>query len=320
MVRVVLAPVLAAVLAVIAPTAGAQSNYPERPIRFILSAPAGGSLDALGRVIGEKLGTAWQQPVVVESRAGAAGMLAATAVAKAPPDGYTVLLSLASVVQNTVLRRATPYRLQDLTPVSLVATMPVVLAVRGDNPAKSLDGLVRMAREPQHRVSLASWGNGSTGHIISEAIGQKSGANFIHVAYKGEAEPLPDLLGGRVTAATGSPGFYLSQLKDVRILAVAAPARLSKIPDVPTFEEAGYPLANLSGWGGFFVPAGTPAPITARLSAEIQRIVALPEVAQRIRSMEYEPVGSSSEAFARFIEKDAAQWAAVVKKGNIVLD
>ena len=240
--------------------------------------------------------------------------------AKAPPDGYTVLLSLASVVQNTVLRRATPYRLQDLTPVSLVATMPVVLAVRGDNPAKSLDGLVRMAREPQHRVSLASWGNGSTGHIISEAIGQKSGANFIHVAYKGEAEPLPDLLGGRVTAATGSPGFYLSQLKDVRILAVAAPARLSKIPDVPTFEEAGYPLANLSGWGGFFVPAGTPAPITARLSAEIQRIVALPEVAQRIRSMEYEPVGSSSEAFARFIEKDAAQWAAVVKKGNIVLD
>ena len=248
------------------------------------------------------------------------GMLAATAVAKAPPDGYTVLLSLASVVQNTVLRRATPYRLQDLTPVSLVATMPVVLAVRGDNPAKSLDGLVRMAREPQHRVSLASWGNGSTGHIISEAIGQKSGANFIHVAYKGEAEPLPDLLGGRVTAATGSPGFYLSQLKDVRILAVAAPARLSKIPDVPTFEEAGYPLANLSGWGGFFVPAGTPAPITARLSAEIQRIVALPEVAQRIRSMEYEPVGSSSEAFARFIEKDAAQWAAVVKKGNIVLD
>ena len=301
--------------------ANAQTGtYPERPIRFILSAPAGGSLDALGRVIGEKLGTAWQQPVVVESRAGAAGMLAATAVAKAPPDGYTVLLSLASVVQNTVLRRATPYRLQDLTPVSLVATMPVVLAVRGDNPAKSLDGLVRMAREPQHRVSLASWGNGSTGHIISEAIGQKSGANFIHVAYKGEAEPLPDLLGGRVTAATGSPGFYLSQLKDVRILAVAAPARLSKIPDVPTFEEAGYPLANLSGWGGFFVPAGTPAPITARLSAEIQRIVALPEVAQRIRSMEYEPVGSSSEAFARFIEKDAAQWAAVVKKGNIVLD
>ena len=301
--------------------ANAQTGtYPERPIRFILSAPAGGSLDALGRVIGEKLGTAWQQPVVVESRAGAAGMLAATAVAKAPPDGYTVLLSLASVVQNTVLRRATPYRLQDLTPVSLVATMPVVLAVRGDNPAKSLDGLVRMAREPQHRVSLASWGNGSTGHIISEAIGQKSGANFIHVAYKGEAEPLPDLLGGRVTAATGSPGFYLSQLKDVRILAVAAPARLSKIPDVPTFEEAGYPLANLSGWGGFFVPAGTPAPITARLSAEIQRIVALPEVAQRIRSMEYEPVGSSSEAFARFIEKDAAQWAAVVKKGSIVLD
>lgn len=320
---IAIVPILAAFLVTgvaWAPPATAQTGYPEKPIRLILSAPAGGTLDAIGRAVAEKMSAAWKQPVIVESKAGAAGMLAAAAVAKAPPDGYTVLLSLASVVQNTVVRPAAPYRLQDLVPVSLVATMPVVLVVKNDSAAKSLSDLVRMSKEPQQRVSVASWGIGSTGHIISEAIRQKSGADWTHVAYKGEAEPLSDLLGGRVTAATGSPGFYLNHLKDVRVLAVGAPARLKKLPEVPTFEEVGYPMANLSGWGGFFVPAGTPAAIISKLSAEIQRIVALPDVAERIRSLEYEPVGNSSEAFARYVEEDAARWTAVVKKGNIVLD
>jgi tripartite-type tricarboxylate transporter receptor subunit TctC len=310
----------AAALAFSAPAAPETNNFPEKPIRFILSAPAGGTLDALGRVIAEKMSADWKQPVVVEAKAGAAGMLAASAVAKAPADGYTVLFSLASVLQNTLLRKSAPYRLQELTPVSLVATMPVVLAVKNDNPAKSLAELVQMAKQPQQSVSIASWGNGSTGHIIVEAIRQKSGADLTHVAYKGEAEPLADLVGGRVTAATGSPGFYLNQLKDVRILAVGAPHRLKKLPNVPTFEEAGYPLANVSGWGGFFVPAATPTTVTQKLSKEIQKIVALPDVAERIRALEYEPVGNSGEEFARFLGKDATQWTATVRQGNIVLD
>lgn len=300
--------------------AAQEVDYPTRPIRFILSTPAGGTLDTVGRLVAEKMSAHWKQPVVVESKAGAAGMLAAAAVAKAPPDGYTVLFSLASVVQNPVVRRSTPYRLQDLAPVSLAATMPVVLAVRKDSPAKSLDDLVRMAKDPSGQVNIASWGVGSSGHIISEAIKQKSGAAMTHVAYKGEAEPLSDLLGGRVTAATGSPGFYLSHLKDVRILAVASPVRLKNLPDVPTFAEAGFPLANLSGWGGFFVPAGTPPAVTAKLSAEIQKIIAMADVADRIRSLGYEPAGNSGAEFARFIQQDSARWADVVKKANIVLD
>ncbi|VTU20535.1 Argininosuccinate lyase [Variovorax sp. SRS16] len=277
-------------------------------------------MDTLGRTIAEHMTKDWKQPVVVESKPGAAGMLAATAVAKAPADGYTVLFSLASVLQNTVLRRTPPYRMAELSPVSLVATMPVVLAVKADSPVKNLADLIRLSKSSKRGVSIASWGNGSTGHIISEAINQASSAGFVHVAYKGEAEPYSDLVGGRVMAATGSPGFYLNHLKDVRIIAVGAPQRLGRIPDVPTFSEAGFPLANLSGWGGFFVPASTPAAITAKLSSEIQRIVALPDVIERIRSMEYEPVGSNSADFARFIEKDSALWTNVVTKGGLSLE
>lgn len=301
--------------------AAAQANsYPDKPIRFILSTPPGGTLDAVGRSIAEEMSKAWKQPVVVESKPGAAGMLAAAMVAKAPPDGYTVLLSLASVVQNTVIRPSAPYRLRDLAPVSLVATMPVVLAVKKESPVTSLADLVRISKDPLNKISVASWGNGSTGHMIVEAIKQKSGAEMTHVAYKGEAEPLSDLIGGRINAATGSPGFYLTHQEQVRILAVGSPIRLRKLPAVPTFQEAGYPLANLSGWGGFLVPAATPPAVIAKLSKEIQRIVSMPEVAARIRALEFEPVGDSSESFARFIEEDLARWMTVAKTGNIFLD
>ena len=297
-----------------------SASYPSKPLRIILSTPAGGSLDAVGRLIGERLTADWKQPVIVESRAGAAGMLAATAVAKAAPDGYTILLSLASVVQNTVLRTNTPYQLRDLAPVSMAAAMPVVIVVKVPNPINSLADLLKAAKDPQGKVTYASWGIGSTGHMIGEALGQESGAQLSHVPYKGEAEPLSDLLGGRVTAALGSPGFYGTHTATVRILAVGAEKRLKDFPKVPTFAEAGYPAANLSGWGGFFVPAATPTAIVVKLSAEIQKIVAQPDVASRIRQLQYEPVGNSSEDFSRYLTQEVEKWTAVAKKGNLRLD
>jgi tripartite-type tricarboxylate transporter receptor subunit TctC len=247
-------------------------------------------------------------------------MLAAAAVAKSAPDGYTVLLSLASVVQNTVLRPNTPYQLRDLAPISMAAAMPVVLVVKATGPIDSLADLLKIAKTPQEKVTYASWGIGSTGHIIGEALGQESGAHMSHVPYKGEAEPLSDLLGGRVTAALGSPGFYGAHTATVKILAVGAEKRLKDLPNVPTFAEAGYSSANLSGWGGFFVPAATPAAIVAKLSAQIQKIVSQPDIASRIRQLHYEPVGNSSEEFSRFLAQEVAKWTAVAKKGNVRLD
>jgi tripartite-type tricarboxylate transporter receptor subunit TctC len=296
------------------------ASYPSKPLRIILSTPAGGSLDTVGRLIGERLTADWKQPVIVESRAGAAGMLAATAVAKAAPDGYTILLSLASVVQNTVLRTNTPYQLRDLAPVSMAAAMPVVIVVKVSNPVNSLADLLKVAKDPQGKVTYASWGIGSTGHMIGEALVQESGAQMSHVPYKGEAEPLSDLLGSRVTAAMGSPGFYGAHTATVKILAVGAEKRLKDFPNVPTFAEAGYPAANLSGWGGFFVPVATPTAIVAKLSSEIQKIVAQPEVASRIRQLQYEPVGNSSEDFSKYLTQEVGKWTAVAKKGNLQLD
>jgi len=296
----------------------AQPAYPSMPIRFIIPTPAGGTHDLIARLIAQKLSANLKQPVIVESKPGATGILSASYVAKAPPDGYTVLFGQASVVQNTVLRPRTSYQLRDLTPVSLVVLYPVAIVVKSDSPVKSVADLAALSKVRD--VSVASWGTGSTGHIIIEGINQQAGAKLTHIAYKGEAEPFSDLAGGLVTAATGSAGFYLSRGDKTRILAVASDKRLARLPNVPTIEEAGYPLANLSGWGGFFVPAGTPPAIVAKLSQEIQKIVAEPEIADRIRSFDFEALGTSSEEFAKFIQRDAAKWTDVVKKRNLSLD
>ncbi|MES2184577.1 MAG: tripartite tricarboxylate transporter substrate binding protein [Pseudomonadota bacterium] len=296
----------------------AQPAYPSMPIRFIIPTPSGGTHDLIARLIAQKLSANLKQPVIVESKPGATGMLAASYVAKVPPDGYTVLFGQASVVQNTVLRLRTPYQLRELAPVSLVVLFPVVVAVRSDSAVKSVADLVALSKTQD--VSVASWGTGSTGHIIIEAINQQSGAKLTHIPYKGEADPFSDLAGGLVTAATGSAGFYLSRGDKTRILAVASGKRLKRLPNVPTLEEAGYPLANLSGWGGFFLPAGTPRAIVQKLSREIQKIVAEPDIADRIRDLDFEPLGTSSEEFAQFITRDAAKWTDVVKSRNLSLE
>lgn len=294
--------------------------YPSMPIRIILPTPPGGTHDTLARLIGQRLSISLKQPVIVESKPGATGMVATSYVAKAAPDGYTLLFGQASVVQNTVLRSRTNYQLRDLTPVSMALLYPVALAVKADSPLKSVAELVEFSKSPRNNVSVASWGNGSTGHIMIEAINQQTGAKLTHVAYKGEAEPFSDLVGGVLTAATGSAGYYVAQRDRTRVLAVSSIKRLKKLPDVPTFEQAGFASANLSGWAGFFLPANTPAPIVAKLSEEIRKIVAEPEIAERISGFDCEPVGSSSDEFAKFIQQDVLKWTEVVKKGHLSLD
>lgn len=302
--------------------AAAQDDYPSRPIRIVIPLATGGNVDLLSRLIAEKMSAAWGQPVIVESKPGANTMLATTAVANAKPDGYTLLFTISGFVQNLVLQANPPYKMQDLAPVSMVALFPIAMAVGGSSNLRTLADLIALSKKDPGKLSYGSYGVGSGGHIIGEGLNKTSGAGLTHVAYKGEAASFPDLVGGQIVAAFGSVGFYARQVGSgkARLIAIASPARLKEFPDVPTFAESGYPQVNLPGWGGMFVPAGTPPQIVAKLSDEIRRIVALPEVRTRILEMGFEPNAGGGAEFAQHLQNDLSRWSAVVKENGIKLD
>lgn len=306
----------------IAPAQAQEAAYPSRLIRIIIPTASGGTLDALARVVAEKMSASWGQPVIVESRAGANTVLATTAVAKSPPDGYTALFTISGFVQNLVLMPNPPYKLSDFAPVSMVAVFPIALAANADLPANTLQEVVKLAREKPDTISYGSYGIGSSGHIIGEGLNKAADIRLNHVPYKGEAASFPDLVSGRLGLAYGSVGFYASQLSTgkVKMIAVASPRRLKAFPDVPTFAEGGYPDVNLAGWGGVLLPAGTPPAIVEKFSAELRRIAMLPDVQAKIAQMGYEVAASTREEFAQSIASDIQRWGAIVKANNIKLE
>ena len=299
-----------------------ETSFPSKPVRFVIPTTAGGNLDVLARLVAEKVGAAWGQPVIVESRAGANSIVATSYVAKSAPDGYTALFTLSGFVQNLVLQVNPPYKAADLTPVSLVAWFPIALAAHAELPARDLGSVVALARRKPGALSFGSYGAGSAGHIIGEGLNRAAGMQIKHVAYKGEAAAFPDLASGQIELAYGSVGFYARQAGTgrVRILAVANPQRLKTFPDVPTLAEAGYPDVNLPGWGGVLLPAGTPQAIVDKFEREVRRVTLLPEVQARILDLGFEPVGSSAAEFSTTIAEDLQKWGAVVRANNIKLE
>lgn len=299
-----------------------ETSFPSKPVRFVIPTTAGGNLDVLARLVAEKVGAAWGQPVIVESRAGANSIVATSYVAKSAPDGYTALFTLSGFVQNLVLQANPPYKAADLTPVSLVAWFPIALAAHAELPARDLGSVVALARRKPGALSFGSYGAGSAGHIIGEGLNKAAGMQIKHVAYKGEAAAFPDLASGQIELAYGSVGFYARQAGTgrVRILAVANPQRLKTFPDVPTLAEAGYPDVNLPGWGGVLLPAGTPQAIVDKFEREVRRVTLLPEVQARILDLGFEPVGSSAAEFSTTIAEDLQKWGAVVRANNIKLE
>ncbi len=291
-------------------------NYPDKPIKIIV----GPGPDLLARIAGEKILEDWGQSVIVDPRPAAGGIVAGDSVAKSAPDGYTLLLSTGSYTINSVLQPKMPYDFQkDLTPVSLLATLPFILVVNSSSPIKSVKELVSNAKAQSGKLNYASSGNGTPAHLAGEMLKQMSGADITHIPYKSAAAGVTDVLGGQVNfmfvpAPSALPFIHSNQL---RALAVSSPKRYSQLPDVPTVAEEGYPNFSIVGWNGINVPAKTPASVIDKLNKEFVKIMRQKDTQEKAIAAGFEPIGSSVEEFTQFLKRDISRSSEVIKAGNI---
>ncbi|MCC6533903.1 MAG: tripartite tricarboxylate transporter substrate binding protein [Burkholderiales bacterium] len=282
---------------------------------------AGSTLDIMARTLGPQLNQALGQPVIVENRPGAGGLIGTDAVAKAAPDGHTLAMSaLGPLAMNPALYPKTPFDpVRDFAAVAQIATGPVVIVVHPSVPAKNVKGLVALAKSKPAQLNFGSPGVGSSPHLAGELFKIVAGVDIVHVPYKGNAEALTDLVGGQVSIVFSGvpPVVPLAQAGRVRILATTGKQRLAAFPDAETIAEAGLPGAEVLIWYGIVVPAGTPRPVVTRLHAEIVRIMALPEIRNRFVQLGVDPGTSTAEAFATVIRDEFARWTKVIRTANI---
>ena len=300
-------------------SAFAQSDFPSRPIRLVVTVPPGGAADFIARLVGGKLSDSLGQPVVVENKAGASGTIAADAVAKAPADGYTLLQN--SITTHGIgphLFEKLPYDpVKDFAPVSGLALLPLIMAVNADLPVKDVKELIAYSKT--HSVNFASSGNGGAPHMAAELFKSVTGAPIVHVPYKGSGPAVSDLVGGRVQIMFDAAPSLIAHVRSgkLRVLAAASTERNRLLPDVPTFAELGYPQVNVSLWYGLLAPAGTPRPVIEKLNRAVGQVLDSKEVTERLQAQGAEPMRGTPDAFATFMQKEMAKWAPVVKAANV---
>ena len=305
------------------PPANAQT-YPERPVRLIVPFPAGGTVDAVARNIAQKLSDALRHPMVVENRAGGAGSIGTETVARAAPDGYTLLMGTASTHgSNPAVQKQLPYdAIRDFAPVALVASTPYILVVHPSVPANSVPELLALARAQPGRLNYGSYGAGSSNHLATELFRAITGADIVHVPYKGGAPALADLLAGQVQMmfdvfTTSGPQVRTGKL---RLLGVGALRRSSLAPDVPTLAEAGVPGFEAGTFFGLFAPLATPRIVVFRLNEEVNRALLAPEIRERLAAVGAEPGGGSPELLAQTVAAEVAKWTRLVRDRNLRFD
>jgi tripartite-type tricarboxylate transporter receptor subunit TctC len=316
-----LAPTLAGGLALIAGSACCSvavqaQTYPARPVRFIV----GPGPDVLPRLLGQKLTESWGQQVVVDQRPRAGGIIAADLVAKSLPDGYTLLLTTGAYTINASLYQKLPYDLErDLAPVGLLASISFIVVVPPGLPAKSMQELIQLAKAKPGQLNCAHAGPGTTAHLGCEMLKTSAGINIVPVPYKGVAPALVDVMTGQaqIMFAVAQGGLPQVQSGKLRALAITGAKRNPALPDVPTITEAGYGGADFVSWNGVHIRSGTPRAVIARLNEDLNRVLKLPDIRERMVTLGLDPAGGTPEAFGRFVREDIARWAKVIKQSGV---
>jgi tripartite-type tricarboxylate transporter receptor subunit TctC len=320
--RVVLA--LASVALLLPAPGRSQATYPNKPIRIVVPFAPGGSTDLLARRVGDKLAAAWGQPVVVDNRPGAGGTIGADFVAKSAPDGYTLLTGVTgSNAIAQALYPKLPYDvMKDFSPVSMIASAPLVLAVNPDVEAKTAAEFLALVKSKPGALSYGSAGNGTSMHLTGEMYKQAAEVSMVHVPYRGSAGMLTDLVSGQIQVTFGDVLVLLPQIEagKIRALAVTSKARLPILPDVPTLNEAGLEGFEALSWQGFFAPAGTPPELVEKLSAEVNRAMRSPDIKDYFAARGFIVEGTTPEAFKTFIASEVKKWTPIVKSAGVQTD
>ena len=298
--------------------------FPSRPLRFIVPFAPAGSTDIFARLIGERLGAALGQPVVIENRGGGGGNIGADVVAKSAPDGYTLLMATTGVmaINNALYRNMSFDAAKDLEPVIFIASITNALIVPADSELKSVGDLLATAKAAPGKLTFASSGSGSSTHMSGELFKLMAGVDLLHVPYKGSGPAMPDLISGRVSMMfENMPGAvsYINSGK-VRLLAVTGLKRSAAFPQVPTVAEAGVPGYESLSWSGIAVAAGTPKEVIARLNREVNAILASPEMRQKLAEQGADAVGGTPESFAEHIRSEREKWSRVIRTANIAVN
>ncbi len=314
----------AAILAAVLPLSAPAQDYPTRSVKIIVTLAPGGTADILARLLAEKLSSAWGQPVVVENRPGASGMIGAEAVAKADPDGYTLLMGYnAEIAINPSIFRSMSYDPRKaFTPVTIVGTTPMLLVIHPSIPAKSLQELIDLARSGRAKLSYGSAGNGSTPHLGAEMLKNGAKIDLTHVPFKSAALAIPQVIGNHVSMVFSGMPLAMPHVRagSLRAIAVSSTTRSTAAPDVPTMAESGFPDFDITNWFGIFVPAGTPAPIVDKLYADIARSVKAEDMVARLRREGGDINPLPPKDFARFIEAEAVKYQKIVRESGITAD
>ncbi len=317
---------VATAIALVTTTAAAAQGaaYPTKPVRLVVPFPAGGTTDILARAVAQKLSETWGQQVIVDNRPGAGGNIGSELVAKAPPDGYTLLMgTVGTHAINPSLYAKMPYNhVKDFTPVILVAGVPNVLVVNPSLPFNSVQELIAYGKANPNKLNFASSGNGTSIHLSGELFRTMTGVQMTHVPYKGSSPALTDLIGGQVQLMFDNLPSSLQFIKSgkLRALAVTSLARSQALPDVPTLAESGLPGFEASSWFGVLAPAGTPADIVAKLNGAVAAWLASPAAKEQLAAQGAIAAGGSPDAFVKHIADESAKWAKVVKASGAHVD
>ena len=310
-------------ITLLAATAASAQIYPNKTMRFIVPWPPGGGADVLSRIVSPKLAESLGQQVVIDNRGGAAGNIGAEMAAKSPPDGYTIVFAYAGThAINPSIYSKLPFKESDFAPVIWTAEVPQVLVVHPSLPVKSVKDVIALAKARPEQLSYGSSGSGAMNHLTGALFTLMTNTKITHVPYKGGGPAAIALLAGEISMIFGEPATVVQQIKagKVRAIAVTSGKRALALPDLPTIAESGVPGYEVTSWNAILAPAGTPRDIITRLNSELNKIIAAPDMRQRLIDNGFEPVGGTPEKAGEKIHAEIAKWAPIVKAAGIKVD